>query len=63
MGGEGQNLIARQEHSTHETPAEIQGKIDDMMGNVNHAYWDGTHPNHSKAVEQMLELQRKLHPG
>lgn len=43
-----------------DSPADIQGKIDDMMNNQSHPYWDSSHPQHSAAVEKMIELRRKL---
>lgn len=43
-----------------DTPADIQSKIDDMMNNPDHAYWDASHPQHAQAVERMVGYRRKL---
>ena len=43
-----------------EAPADIQGRIDDMMNNQAHPYWDSSHPQHKKAVDTMIQLRRKL---
>lgn len=40
-------------------PAEVDGKIDDIMNNAEHPYWNSSHPSHDKAVKNMLDLMRK----
>lgn len=51
MAGVEQNIL---------TPLDVQCKIDDIMNNKDHAYWNGSHPRHAQAVEQMLDYRRKL---
>jgi hypothetical protein len=43
-----------------DTPYDIQGKIDDMMGNKTHPYWDAGHPAHKAAVDKMIALRKQL---
>lgn len=40
-------------------PAEIDGKIEDIMNNRDHPYWNDSHPSHKKAVDQMFQLRTK----
>ena len=49
-----------QQQAQVDTPMDIQGKIDDMMNNPKHAYWITSHPQHKRAIDQMLELRKKL---
>ncbi len=43
-----------------DSPQDIQGKIDDIMNNNQHPYWITNHPQHSAAVNKMLDLRKKL---
>lgn len=43
-----------------DAPADIQGKVDDVMNNMAHPYWDSSHPQHAKAVDNMVAMRRKL---
>jgi len=63
FNGEGQNLMDKQNENSLSTPDQIRGKIDDIMGNQKHPYWDNTHPSHAAALKGMIELQRQLNPG
>lgn len=40
------------------TKEEAQDKIDSMMGNGSHPYWDENHVNHKKAVDEMLKYRK-----
>lgn len=60
FNGEGQNLMNIQEQNNAMTPDLIRGKIDDIMNNKQHPYWDGGHPDHGRALQDMLALQKKL---
>lgn len=40
-------------------PVEIDNKIDDIMGNGEHPYWNSSHPKHGEAVENMVKLRRQ----
>lgn len=35
------------------TPGDAQIKINEIMGNKTHPYWDSQHPNHANAVKEM----------
>ncbi len=57
MGGEGNNLLTMGDGvDTKMTPSEAQEKIDEIMNNKEHPYWVASHPNHQKALDQMVEL-------
>ncbi len=43
-----------------DSPVDIQQKIDDIYANPEHPYWHESHPNHSKAVQNMLDMMRKI---
>lgn len=40
------------------TPEEAQVKIQEMLNNKQHAYWNATDPTHKAAVQKMIDLQR-----
>lgn len=63
-GSEGVNLLNDDggDQGLVMTPAEAQEKINDMMNNKDHAYWDGSHSQHEQAVKRMLELQKFANP-
>jgi hypothetical protein len=42
------------------TPEEIQKQIDQIMGDLNHPYFDKSHAGHSGAVREMESLYRQL---
>lgn len=44
------------------TPADALAKIDDIMNNQEHPYWISAHPNHSKAINDMIELRKAADP-
>lgn len=40
------------------TKEEAQEKIETIMGDSSHPYWNGEHPNHKSAVEKMLKYNK-----
>lgn len=42
------------------TKEEAKDKANSIMGNMEHAYWDKQHPNHNKAIKDMLKYQEIL---
>lgn len=45
------------------TPGEAQSRIDEIMGNRKHPYWDAGHPDHRRAMDTMVELGRLADAG
>lgn len=45
------------------SPYEAQNQIQEMLNNPDGPYWDASSPNHKRAIERMLELQKMAHPG
>lgn len=63
MGTEGQNILNQGDGTTTRlTPAEAQQKIDEIMGNKQHPYWDATHPSHENAMKEMVKLHEAKRP-
>lgn len=58
MTTEGNPMATLENHV--DSPMDIQQKIDDMMNNTEHAYWNGSHPQHDRAVQKMLGLRKQL---
>lgn len=48
--------------STHITPDEASNRINEMMNNREHPYWNASHPDHTAAVKKMVELMQYKHP-
>ena len=44
------------------TPAEAEMKINTIMGDTKHPYWDKSHPNHVLAIEEMAKLHSAALP-
>lgn len=44
------------------TPKEAKTRINEILGNKEHPYWDKQHPSNKDAIELMLELQRLANP-
>ena len=44
------------------TPGEALAKIDDIMNNREHPYWISMHPNHQKALDDMIDLRKMADP-
>ena len=60
FGAEGMNFTGRESPNYKKTPDEIRDQITEINGNKKHAYWNNSDPDHAKAVQRMLELQRSL---
>ena len=48
---------------THLTPAQAEMKLDEIMNNKEHAYWQGASPAHAAAVQKVVELTRAADAG
>lgn len=44
-------------------PAEAQQRIDEIMRNREHPYWNPSDPGHEAAVQRVIELQKMANPG
>jgi hypothetical protein len=45
------------------TPKELQGRINEILGDKAHPVHQKTHPNHGAAVEELQTLFKQLHPA
>lgn len=63
FSSEGLNLGQHDGIEHKATPDEIRATIDEIMNNEQHPYWVAGHPQHSQAVDKMLDLNRQLYPG
>lgn len=45
------------------TPADAKAQIQEIMDNMEHAYWNSSDPGHQAALDKMVELQAAAHPG
>ena len=45
------------------TPSEASAQINEIMNNKNHPYWISSHPDHSTAMNKMVELIRAKSAG
>ena len=43
------------------SPEEATGKIQDIQGDKSHPYWNGAHPNHKRAVDEVQKLYSFVH--
>lgn len=59
IGGEGSAFNDQQGggNASGMTPAEADAKISEIMNNKKHPYWDSHHPEHGKALQNMIKLQ------
>lgn len=53
----------QQEQQALMTPSEAQNRIQEMLNNQEHPYWNATDPRHKDAVNKMVELQGFAHPN
>jgi hypothetical protein len=44
------------------TPVEARNRIQEVMNNSSHPYWNSSDPRHSDAINKMLEYQRAANP-
>jgi hypothetical protein len=63
LGGEKINLTQDQGEGSAITPAEAKEKIDEIMENKEHAYWNAQHPGHKAAVQKVVDLHKFLNTG
>ncbi len=56
IGAEGSPMTQESGASAVMTPAEAKEKIDEIMSNQEHAYWNPAHPAHKAAVDKVLKL-------
>jgi hypothetical protein len=56
IGAEGAQLTQESGASAVMTPAEAQEKIDEILGNQEHAYWHPSNPAHKAAVDKVIKL-------
>lgn len=52
----------KQEQQNALTPMEAHSRIQEMLNNHEHPYWNQTDPRHKDAVNKMLEYQSAAHP-
>lgn len=45
------------------TPSEARNRIQEMLNNQDHPYWNATDPRHKEAIDKMIEYQRAANPG
>lgn len=63
LGGEKINLTQDAGDSSAITPAEAKEKINEILENREHAYWNSQHPGHKAAVQKVVELHKFLNTG
>lgn len=61
-GTEGINITVDRTRANTITPSEATSRINEIMNNRQHPYWDAGHPQHKQAVENMLKLQKAANP-
>ena len=49
--------------TTNFTPGEAELKLEEIMGNKDHPYWDGANVAHKAAVDRVIELTRMADAG
>ncbi len=47
----------------HMTPGQAELKLDEIMNNKEHPYWDGANPAHDAAIAKVIELTRAADMG
>jgi hypothetical protein len=57
---DGEKELPPGSNTAAQTLDEIQGEINEMMGNMSGPYHTTTHPDHQRQVQRMLDLQTKL---
>lgn len=62
MSGTGASAVNDQ-GSGKMTPAEAQHRIDEIMNNRSHPYWDSHHPDNKRAINTVIELTRFASAG
>jgi hypothetical protein len=63
FGKEGNDLNSHENHHDGKmTPDEAQYKLNEILNNKQHAYWDSKHPNHMGARKKVMELTAAANP-
>lgn len=65
FGKEGANQLienTRSEPSNSVVPEEAQNRLDDILRNRDHAYWNASDPGHQRAVDKVVELTKMANP-
>lgn len=63
VGVEGTNVTKEKgEDSGRMTPAEAQAKVNEIMSNRDHAYWNGSDPGHAAAVARVIAYMKDAYP-
>ena len=58
MIGEGMEITNTDGSDAIMTPAEAKTKIDEILTNKDHAYWQRQHPGHKAAIERVIDLHK-----
>lgn len=61
--GDKLNITKDENSSGKMTPSEAQSRIDEIMRNRKHPYWDSHHPDHKRAMDTIVELGRLASAG
>ncbi len=61
--GDKLNIVNDDNGSGKMTPAEAQSQIDEIMRNRKHAYWDSHHPDHQRAMDNIVKLGKLADAG
>lgn len=62
-GEEGLNIIPHKGADDRLTPSVANAKLQDIMNNREHPYWDKTRAGHTQAVERVLQLRLMANPN
>lgn len=59
LGSEGKEISGQPKNSpTHLTPSEAEARINEIMNNNDHPYWNNASGGHAAAVKKVMDLQR-----
>ena len=56
-------IEATREHTNYVAPAEASDRLNEILSNKEHAYWNAHDPAHSQAVEKVLKLTKMANPS
>lgn len=59
LGTEGMHVATQEGGASPDSPDEARAKIQEILNNKEHAYWDRSNPLNKSASEKMVELQRQ----
>ena len=63
MGGEAAEVARQAGGADRDTAGEAQQKIDELYANVQHPFFDASHPEHAQALQNMMRLQKQANPS